>query len=248
MTHRLETALDAALIVMKSGGSTAATARSFANILNGCEIEDVAAVWRLDFIAATGKTRNGRMAALRQVGPIGINLVRAAEVVALSERVARGQVPVEVLDAELNRLRSLPSPYSRWALALVTAVAAAAYSQLAGGDWGSLGIAFVAAGTGQALRLHLGPKGIGGTLGTFVSSVVSAAIAALGLRLGLSGVPAATLVASVIHMFPGMPLINGFMDVISTRYQLTGLERIANAVCLFVVVAIAVALAYALFG
>ena len=55
MTHRLDTALDAAVVVMRNGGSTAAAARSFANILNGCEIEGMAAVWRLDSSPQAGR-------------------------------------------------------------------------------------------------------------------------------------------------------------------------------------------------
>jgi uncharacterized membrane protein YjjP (DUF1212 family) len=248
MTQRLDTALDAAVVVMRNGGSTAAAAGSFVNILNGCEIEDLAAVWRLDFVAASGETREGRLTALRSVGPIGVNLVRAGEMVALSERVARGQVAAEALDAELNRVRSLPSPYSGPVLALAAACAGAAYSQLPGGDWGSLAIAFVAGGAGQSLKLYLEAKGVGGTPMTFTCSALSAGVAALGLRLGLSGVPSATLLASVIYMIPGMPLINGFTDMLSTRYRVTGLERIANAALIFVVIAIAVALAYAVLG
>ena len=248
MTHRLETALDAALIVLRNGGSTAATARSFANLLSGPETEGIATVWRLDFVAATWETREGRFTALRSVGPIGVNLVRAAEMVALSEQVARGQVPAEALDAELNRIRSLPSPYSGRVLALAAACACAAYSQLPGGDWGSLAIAFVAGGAGQSLKLHLEARRVGSTAVTFTCGALSAAIAALGLRQGLSGVPSATLLASVMYLVPGMPLINGFTDVVSTRYLLTGLERIANAVFVFVVVAIAAALAYAVIG
>ncbi len=248
VTHRLDLALDAAVVVMRNGGSTAAAARSFANILNGCEIEGVAAVWRLDFGAASGESKEGRLTALRSVGPIGVNLVRAGEMVTLSERVARGHVAAEALDAELDRVRSLPSPYSGPVLALAAACAGAAYSQLPGGDWGSLAIAFVASGAGQSVKLYLEAKQVGSTAVTFSCSALSAMIAALGLRLGLSSVASATIMASVIYMVPGMPLINGFIDMLSTRYRITGLERITNAALVFVVIAIAVALAYAVLG
>jgi uncharacterized membrane protein YjjP (DUF1212 family) len=129
VTDRLETALDAALIVMRNGGSTASAARSFTNMVNGSEIEDVTTVWRLDFVAVTCATREGRWAALRSVGPIGVNLVRAAEMVALSERAARGEVAAKALDAEMNRVGSLPTPYSGPVLALAAACAGAAYSR-----------------------------------------------------------------------------------------------------------------------
>ena len=46
-------------------------------------------------------------------------------------------------------------------------------------------------------------------------------------------------------MVPGLPLINGFVDMVSHKYLFVGLERIANAAFLFLVLAIAIALAYA---
>lgn len=77
--------------------------------------------------------------------------------------------------------------------------------------------------------------------------MLSTCIAAVGLRLGLSQTAPATLIASVIYMVPGLPLINGFVDMVSHKYLFVGLERIANAAFLFLVLAIAIALAVAVF-
>ncbi len=54
---------------------------------------------------------------------------------------------------------------------------------------GSLAIAFVAAGAGQSLKLHLEAKRVGGTSVAFTCSALSAVVAALGLRLGLAASP-----------------------------------------------------------
>jgi uncharacterized membrane protein YjjP (DUF1212 family) len=70
-------------------------------------------------------------------------------------------------------------------------------------------------------------------------------IASVGLRLGFSHVESATLIASVIYLVPGLPLINGFVDVVSHKYLMVGIERIMNAVFLFLVLAIAIVLARA---
>jgi uncharacterized membrane protein YjjP (DUF1212 family) len=128
-------------------------------------------------------------------------------------------------------------------------VAAAAFtgaffSQIAGGDWGALGTAFVAAGIGQVLRARLQGMGLAVAPVTLVCGVLSACIAAAGLRLGLSQTEPAALIASVMYMVPGLPLINGFIDVVSHRHLLLGLERIANASFLFLVLALALAFAH----
>jgi uncharacterized membrane protein YjjP (DUF1212 family) len=243
MTHPVEAALEAALIVMRNGGSTAAADRSFANILAGFKTEGVSAAWRLDFIAATSRSGGQLLTVLRPVGPIGVNLVRAAEVAALSERVAKGQVAVAALDAELARVKTLPAPYNRWVVMAAAAFTAAFFSQLPGGDWGSLAIAFVAAGGGQFLRSILQARNLAVAPVTLICGMLSVCIASLGLQLGLSDVTPATLIGSVIYMVPGLPLINGFVDVVSHKYLVVGIERIANAAFLILVLAIAIAVA-----
>jgi uncharacterized membrane protein YjjP (DUF1212 family) len=129
----IEMALEAALIVMQHGGSTVAADRSFTNILTGYKQEGVSAAWRLDFIAATSAEEGQSSTVVRPVGPIGVNLVRAAEVAVLSERVAKGEVALADLGAEVARIKTLPSPYNRWVMMAVAACTAAFFSQIPGG-------------------------------------------------------------------------------------------------------------------
>ena len=79
---------------------------------------------------------------------------------------------------------------------------------------------------------------------TLICGVLSALIASVGLRLGLSHVVPATLMASVIYMAPGLPLINGFVDIASHRYLVVGIDRILNAAFLFLILGIAIVFAH----
>ena len=239
----VEMALDAAVLVLQNGGSTVAAERSFSRILTGYKEAGVTAVWRLDFIALGGTPDGERSTVVRSVGPIGVNLVRAGEVAALGDRVARREVEIAALGTELTRIKNLPPPYNRWLMVAAAALAGAFFSQLPGGDWGSLGIAFVAAAIGQCFRSILQARKVAVAPVTLFCGVISAAIANVGLRLGLSHTELPTLVASVMYMVPGLPLINGFVDVISHKYLFVGIQRIANAIFLFLVLAIAIGLA-----
>jgi uncharacterized membrane protein YjjP (DUF1212 family) len=211
VARSIEVALDAALIVMRNGGSTTSAEQSFANILKGARTEGVSSVWRLDFIAV----RHAGSTIVRPIGSIGVNLARVSDVAALSERAASGKVTAVAMDAELERIGGLSSPYNRWIAALAAATAGAGFSQLPGGDWGSLGIAFIAAGTGQFTRSTLQARGLAVAPLMLLSGLWSALIACVGLRFGLSEVEAATLIASVIYLAPTLPLINGFIDMVS---------------------------------
>jgi uncharacterized membrane protein YjjP (DUF1212 family) len=240
----VERALDAAVTVMKNGGSTAMASRTFRNLLTGYKQDGISVVWRLDFVAAHSAAEDQSATVLRPVGPIGVNLVRASEVTVLGERVARGEVDTAGLVPEIERIKALGPPYNRWVMTAAAACTAAAFSQLPGGDWGALGIAFVAAGAGQFVRSLLQGKKLAVAPVTLFCGVLSACIAAVGLRLGLSQTVPATLIASVIYMVPGLPLINGFVDLVSHRHLLVGLERMANAAFLFLTLAVAIAFAW----
>jgi uncharacterized membrane protein YjjP (DUF1212 family) len=74
--------------------------------------------------------------------------------------------------------------------------------------------------------------------------MISATLAGLGLRLGLSPTVAPPLIASVFYIVPGLPLINGFVDVVSYKHLFIGVERIASAAILFLALALAIAFAY----
>jgi uncharacterized membrane protein YjjP (DUF1212 family) len=242
--HPMGMAVEAALLVMRNGGSTVAADRTFANILKGYHQEGVAAVWRLDFIATTHAVEGSSSTVVQPVGPVKVNLVRASEVAALGERVAQGKVAIAGLEAEVERIKRLPSPYNRWVMIVTAAATAACYSQILGGDWGSFGIVGVAAGIGQMLRSFLYPRKLTAAPVTLICGVLSAMVAGVGLRLGFSQVEPATLIASVIYMVPGLPLINGFVDVVSHKHLLVGIERIVDAAILFLILAIAIALAH----
>jgi uncharacterized membrane protein YjjP (DUF1212 family) len=238
-----EIALEAGLLVMRNGGSTVAADRTFAAILKACGQEEATAVWRLDFVAATSSTEGQPSTVVRPVGPIGVNLARASEVAMLGERAAKGELGAADVGAEVERIGRLPSPYNRWLTVAIAAATAGCFSQIPGGDWGSFGIAFVAAGIGQLLRSLLQARKVAVGPVTLICGVLSAMIASVGLRLGYSQVESATLIASVIYIVPGLPLINGFVDMVSHKYLVVGAERMMNAAFLFLVLAIAIALA-----
>jgi uncharacterized membrane protein YjjP (DUF1212 family) len=241
----VERALDLALIVVKNGGSTTEADRAFRNILTGSGIAGVVAVWRMDFVAVNVTRGCNTASLLRPVGAVGVNAGRASAAVLLGERVAAGEIPVDALPAEMDRLSAIASPYGRWILVAGAALTAAFFSRIAGGDPGAFWIASVAAGVGQFARGWLQSKRLSAASVTLLSGILSSTLASVSLRLSLSGTAPATMVSAVVYMVPGVPLINGFIDMISHRHIFIGLERIANAAFLFLVLAISIAFAYA---
>lgn len=213
--------------------------RTFRNILKGYSQNEANTAWRLDFVTASMDTA-GAVTVMRTVGSIGVNLTRTSEAVILGERVAKGEVSTDNIGSEIERIKAIAPPYNKLLMMLFAACTAAFYSQVMKGDWGAFEIAFIAAGIGQLLRSQLQGMKLTVAQVTFACGILSACIGALGLRLGFSQNVPSTMVSSVVYLIPGLPLINGFMDILSHKYLFIGLARIANAIFLFLIIAIAI--------
>jgi uncharacterized membrane protein YjjP (DUF1212 family) len=59
----------------------------------------------------------------------------------------------------------------------------------------------------------------------------------------LSAAVGATLIASVIYMVPGIPLINGFVEIASGKHLFIGTQRLLDATAVFFILTLAVAIA-----
>jgi len=240
----IERALDVALIVIENGGATANAERTFRNVLRGHKQEGGAVGWRLDLVTVSGAGDGGTSTVVRAIGPVGVNLVRASGAMALGERVSRGEIGPAALGQEIERVRSLPLPYKLGATVAASAFTSAFICRLLGGDLGAVGITFAAGGLGAFARSVLRARRLPFAPLTLICGLISASLAGLGLRLGLSPAMGPVLIGSVFYMVPGLPLINGFVDMVTYKHLLIGLERIANAALLFLALAVAVAFSY----
>jgi uncharacterized membrane protein YjjP (DUF1212 family) len=246
--EEVDLALDAAAMLIQSNAGTNVAARMFQCVLQGLGRPGFAIAPRLDLLTAVGRVEGRPVTVARPVGAVGTNLLRVSEGARIGERLARGKADRTMLRAEMDRLQRLPVTYPRWIVVLASGAAAACFTRIAGGDWGAFCIALVAAVVGQAVRLGLVERNALFGIVTFVAGLAAAVVAAAGLKLGLSRTAPAAVIASIVFLVPGLMLINGFMDVVSGRYLPIGLERLANALYLFLLLTLAIAIARAVMG
>jgi uncharacterized membrane protein YjjP (DUF1212 family) len=243
VTQAVTAALDLAAVVLQNGGSALMADTTLKNVLKGFGEAGVATVYRQDFIAASSFANGQAWTVLRPLSPAGLHLVRASEAATLSERVARGEVDTVDFESQLGRIKQLASPYNRWTTTLAAACAAAAFSRSTGGDWRGMGVVLVAAAVGQLVRALLQKRNFSRYAVTFICALISGFLAVAGLRLGLTAVAGATLIGSVVYMVPGVPLINGFVEIASGKHLFVGLQRLLDATSLFFILTVAVAIA-----
>jgi len=243
-SENVSVALDAAALMVMSGGPTTAANDLATSLLETFNASSPELAWRSDFILGTCEEAGEKRTFARPMAGVGVNLSRASALVELTQRAKAEQLAPAAVGHELKLIASLPSPYNRWVSILAAGVTAGAFSQIAVRNLGALAVVFVAAIVGQYFRSMLLARKVAGVTTTLIAGIVSASLAATGLKLGISKAVNPTLIASVMYMAPGLPLVNGFLDMASQKYLITGIERIANAALLFLAMAIAIGFAY----
>lgn len=133
---------------------------------------------------------------------------------------------------------------NEWLVLLMVGLANASFCRLFKGDWLSMLIVFIATIAGFFVRTQLQKRQINHYIIFIVSAFVASLFSSAALFFNTtSGIALAT---SVLYLIPGVPLINGVIDIVE-GHTLTGITRLANALLLIVCLAIGLSFTLILF-
>lgn len=151
-----------------------------------------------------------------------------AELSALSWEAYDKHLSLEELKEKYNQIVHAPRMNPLFVLILV-GFANASFCKLFGGDWVSIGIVFSATCTGFFIKQRL----IANKVNHFIVCVVTAFIASLCASISFlfDTTSEVALTTSVLFLVPGVPLINGVIDIVE-GYILTGFSRLTEAALL----------------
>jgi uncharacterized membrane protein YjjP (DUF1212 family) len=146
---------------------------------------------------------------------------------------------LDEVQAALDTIEHQPPLYPRWVVVAGLGVTAASLSRLFGGD----GLACLAAGLagtiGTWVRLELGRRHVNPVLAAFVVALVSGIVGGVIIAFGTSATPALSLVAPAMILVPGVPLINGILDMMRNHVTV-GLSRLGFAALVVLAIALGV--------
>lgn len=238
-------ALQLGSVLLQSGASTGRVVKVMREVLSALGLPSAGVVVTPELMTVVAGDGSLPYPVACVTPGIRWNIYRLAELEQLVSKAMQGAVGHHHLREELERIRALPSPYSRWLLIVAWSCVGAFFSRLFNADWPGTAVAALACAAGQLARSGLAGKlNLGPT--TLITAVVASTIGALGLRLHLSQTPMATLTASVALLIPGLWLITGGLDVIGGRQIRFGILRLTVAFLLFVTIVLGVGLAQAI--
>ena len=173
-------------------------------------------------------------------GPL--NFFYNAELSRLSWFAYDNHLSLDELEERFQKIIQTP-PMNRWLMLYLISQANMAFCLLFGGDLMSGLFVFLGTFCGFLLRQELNRHHVYHYLTVVLSAVVASFIVGVGAKLGYEEMPKIALSASVLYLIPGVPFINGMMDILD-GYVLNGISRLLTAV--MIVVSITVGLSFTL--
>jgi len=163
-----------------------------------------------------------------------ISFERNALLSALSWEVYDRHLTLVSLKRKYKHIVSRPFMHPFFVL-VMTAFANMSFCRLFGGDWLSMGIVFSATLTGMFLKQQMAGAGINHYIVFILSAFIASLCASMSLIFDTTA--EISLATSVLYLVPGVPLINGVIDIVE-GYVLAGIARLVQASLLIVCIAI----------
>jgi uncharacterized membrane protein YjjP (DUF1212 family) len=178
---------------------------------------------------------------------IGVGMSAIEAVNHLVDEADGGRLRLDEARTALDAIEHQPPAYPRWLVVAGLGVTAASLARLFGGDWLACLAAGLAGAIGTRVRLELGRRHVNPVLSAFVIALLSGIVGGVAVRFGASGTPALSLVAPAMILVPGVPLINGILDMIRNHVTM-GLSRLGFAALVILAIALGVFAAARLTG
>ncbi|MDR1224937.1 MAG: threonine/serine exporter family protein [Tannerella sp.] len=163
-----------------------------------------------------------------------VNFEYNSELSSLSWKAYDKRLPLKVLQEEYLQIKTKAKMSPYWILLLV-GFANASFCRLFGGDWSAVGIVFAATLAGFFTRQQMQRKQINHFIVFTVSAFVASMCASTTLLFNATAEIA--IATSVLFLMPGVPLINGVIDVVE-GHTLTGGSRLIQAFLLIICIAV----------
>lgn len=136
---------------------------------------------------------------------------------------------------------------SPWIVLVLVACANACFCRLFDGNMQSMAIVWIATFVGFYIRQVLTRRGVNVLAVFTICSLVSTMIGAVDYCWLHGGTADITLGTSMLYLVPGVPLINGVMDIID-HHALNGIARLANALLLIICIAMGLSMTLIITG
>jgi uncharacterized membrane protein YjjP (DUF1212 family) len=237
-------------LMLRSGDAAFRVDEAMRRLAPRLGIDDFTLLVTVTGLTASARRGEQSVTLLRPVGPLGINAWRLGALERLSGESTSTLTPA-ALHAELDAIERTPPLQAPAVVALAVGLASGAFSWLNGGNPAEGLAAFAAGAVGQFLRASLFARHLNQYAVTAFCAMAAAACycaaAALLARAGAAPGHGIGLIAAVLFLVPGFPLVAALLDLLQHQ-TLAGLVRLAYGTTLLLAAAFGLGLIVAVAG
>ena len=205
----------------------------------GCKVETLVSYDALLITVNNGEGFRTRIDSAR--GVAGLNLLGVTRVSKLLRELSNSEPGAKELEQTLCMIRDAPHSHRVALQALAAGCAGVGFCIVNGGDPASWLCSFVAGAFIFAIRRPLAAWKFNIHLTLFAIALAGSFLAALLARLMQTATPAIALVGPVLFLVPGVPIINGGINVVRNHVTI-GIARVGFALAVTVALCLGVGL------
>jgi len=251
LTEAADVVLSFGASMMRAGNTASRTSEWVEVVARKLGFDAVSLSLSLDSITASLHRSGAQTTAMREIGPAGINAIRIAALEQLAKTAEPALAPREIA-LKLAQIESTKPRYSSVLIAAAVGVASGAFAFLNGAAPAEMIAAAIGGAIGQRLRSWLSQRQLNqygvAALSALAASGVYVLSATLMLDLGFDSVRySAAIIASVLFLVPGFPLIAGLFDLLQHQ-TVAAVSRLAYGVMMLLAVAFGLSIVVKIVG
>lgn len=195
------------------------------------------------FVLSNGIFTTGQSYAKAEFIPIkGASLDKVVEVNQLSRDISAGNYTLDQAREQLERIKTLP-PKPTWELYLGAAFGCSGFCIIFGGGLLDCAASLIAAIVLNFFMLKVAGPYLSKALGNICAGYIGTILCILLQHYGIGTNIGNMVVGTMILLIPGVAFTNGLRDVVNEDY-LAGITRLADALMMFMAIAIGVFMAF----
>lgn len=226
-------ALQAARVLLESGARAQVVRKCAVLVATGLGADSVSFRCGYASMAITVSSGDNTITRMLDAGHHGVNHRLDQGIRHLAVRVAQGGMTPAQTQDEIDALVRQTPRHPPWVVALAVGLACAAFGRLLGVDWLGFAAVLVASSVGQYVRHLLLRRKTNVFIVAAVIAFVAASLGGAGGHFLGSSTQSLALMASVLLLVPGVPVLNAQMDIME-GYPTMGSARAVTVIMIMV--------------
>lgn len=142
-----------------------------------------------------------------------IHLEVLTKVSHLTWDVYENGLSIEETEKKFKKIKEMPH-YNMWVVSLAVGLSCAGLCFFSMGDWVNACITWLAAFVGSLTRFKVASMNFNPMISIGFAAFITTIITGAGTLLSLGSYPEAAMATAVLYLIPGVPLVNGVIDLI----------------------------------